>query len=254
MIEHRPYAALGGNDLDWLKARLHVAFAGLGHPRHAAIGPLEAWNDDEFAPGSGFGMHRHQDLEIITYVRRGAITHEDSLGNRSTVVAGDVQAMSAGSGIRHAEVNETSETTALYQIWLRPRSAGGAPSWSKRHFPRGERMGRLAVLASGYADDFAPGFTADGGALAINANARLLGATLRRGDTIEYALAPGRQAYVVSTSGRADVNGRHLEARDGAAVSEETLLTITALDDTEIVLAELEQGLPVAHHPIPYLR
>jgi redox-sensitive bicupin YhaK (pirin superfamily) len=91
-------------------------------------------------------MHRHQDLEIITYVRRGAITHEDSLGNRSTVVAGDVQAMSAGSGIRHAEVNETSETTALYQIWLRPRSAGGAPSWSKRHFPRGERMGRLAVL------------------------------------------------------------------------------------------------------------
>jgi redox-sensitive bicupin YhaK (pirin superfamily) len=112
MIEHRPYAALGGNDLDWLKARLHVAFAGLGHPRHAAIGPLEAWNDDEFAPGSGFGMHRHQDLEIITYVRRGAITHEDSLGNRSTVVAGDVQAMSAGSGIS-GNMSSTSARPAM---------------------------------------------------------------------------------------------------------------------------------------------
>lgn len=235
MIEHRPYAALGGNDLDWLTARLHVAIGGLGRPEHAPLGALRAWNDDEFAPGSGFPMHRHQDVEIVTYVRRGAVTHEDSLGNRSTVQAGDVQAMSAGSGIRHAEFNRTGETTALYQIWLRPRSTGGAPSWTTRRFPRSERTGRLTVLASGYADD-----VADGAALPINAAARLLGATLRRGDVIEHALPPGRQAYVVSTTGRADVNGVRLAARDGGAVRDETLLTVTALDDTEIVLAELE--------------
>jgi redox-sensitive bicupin YhaK (pirin superfamily) len=231
MIVHRPYAALGGNDLDWLKARLHVAIFGLGRPEHGPVGPLRAWNDDEFAAGSGFPMHRHQDVEILTYVRRGAITHEDSLGNRCTVQAGDVQAMSAASGIRHAEFNETAGTTALYQIWLRPRSTGGTPAWGTRRFPRGERTGKLTVLASGYAEDFA---------LPINADARLLGATLRRGDVVEHLLAPGRQAYVVSTTGRTKVNGVQLEARDGAAVSEETVLTITALDDTEIVLAELE--------------
>jgi redox-sensitive bicupin YhaK (pirin superfamily) len=236
MIEHRPYAALGGNDLDWLKARLHVDIGGLGRPEHGPVGPLRAWNDDEFAAGSGFPLHRHQDVEILTYVRRGAITHQDSLGNRGIVQAGDVQAMSAGSGIRHAEFNDTGETTALYQIWLRPRSTGGAPSWGTRRFPRGERSGKLAVLASGYGDDL----RLEDGALPINADARLLGATLRRGDVIEHLLAPGRQAYLVSTTGRADVNGVQFEARDGAAVSEETLLTITALDDTEIVLAELE--------------
>jgi len=240
MIEHRPYAALGGNDLDWLKARLHVAIGGMGHPQHRPLGPLRAWNDDEFAAGHGFPMHRHQDVEILTYVRRGAVTHEDSLGNRGTVRAGDVQAMSAGSGIRHAEFNDSAETTALYQIWLQPRSTGGAPSWGTRRFPRTERSGRLAVLASGYADDFRPDAPEDSGALPINADARLLGATLRRGDVIEHLLAPGRQAYLVSTTGRAELNGVRLEARDGAAVSDEERLTIAALDDTEIVLAELE--------------
>jgi redox-sensitive bicupin YhaK (pirin superfamily) len=243
MIEHRPYAALGGNDLDWLKARLHVAIGGLGRPEHGPIGPLRAWNDDEFTAGSGFPMHRHQDVEILTYVRRGAVTHEDSLGNRGTVRAGDVQAMSAGSGIRHAEFNATGDTTAVYQIWLRPRSTGGVPSWGTQRFPRGARSGRLALLAllaSGYADDFRAGTHGDGGALPINADARLLGATLVRGDVVEHVLAPGRQAYVVSTGGRAELNGALLDARDGAAVSGETVLIIAALDDTEIVLAELE--------------
>lgn len=240
MIEHRPYAALGGHDLDWLKARLHVAIGGLGRPEHGPVGPLRAWNDDEFAAGSGFPMHRHQDVEILTYVRRGAITHEDSLGNRGTVRAGDVQAMSAGSGIRHAEFNATGDTTAVYQIWLRPRSTGGAPSWGTQRFPRNARSGRLAVLASGYAGDFGPSEEGDAGPLPINADARLLGATLGRGDVVEHVLAPGRRAYVVSTGGRADLNGVPLDARDGAAVRGETVLTITALDDTEIVLAELE--------------
>lgn len=235
MIEHRPYAAIGGSDIDWLKARWHVAIGGLGRPQDRPVGPLRAWNDDELAPHSGFPMHRHQDVEILTYVRRGTITHEDSLGNRGTVTAGDVQAMSAGNGIRHAEFNDTAETTAMYQIWLQPRSTGGAPSWGTRRFPLAERHGQLAVLASGYADDVSDA----GGALPINADARLLGATLRRGDVLTHPLAPGRQAYVVSTLGRATLNGIELAARDGAAVRGEAVMTITALDDTEIVLVEV---------------
>lgn len=238
MIEHRPYAALGGHDLDWLKARLHVAFGGMGHASHGPVGPLVAWNDDEFAAHSGFGMHRHQNVEILTFVRTGAITHEDSLGNRSTVQAGDVQAMSAGSGIQHAEINHTAATTALYQIWLRPRHAGGPPRWATRRFPREQRSGKFVVLASGYAEDL-PGQAGESeGALAINADARLLGATLRRGEAIEYALAPGSKAYIVTTLGRAAINSALLAPRDGAALSDEEVLTITALDDTEIVLAE----------------
>lgn len=235
MIEHRPYAALGGNDLSWLKARLHVAIAGLGRPEHGAIGPLRAWNDDEFAPGSGFPMHHHRNVEILTYVRCGAITHEDSLGNRSTIKAGDVQVMSAGSGIRHAECNETGETTVLYQIWLRPRHADGAPSWRTRRFPRDERTAGLSVLASGYPGDCASG---GGAALHMDADARLMGATLCRGDVIEHTLRPGSQAYLVSTTGRAVVNDITLAARDGAAVRAEVVLKIAALDDTEILLAE----------------
>jgi redox-sensitive bicupin YhaK (pirin superfamily) len=231
MIEHRPYAALGGHDLDWLSARLHVAIGGLGRPEHGAIGALRAWNDDTFAPGSGFPLHRHQDVEILTYVRQGAVTHEDTLGNRDTVRAGDVQAMSAGSGIRHAEFNFEEQPTMLYQIWLEPRTPGGAPGWRTRRFPREDRDGQLSVLASGDATDVA--------ALPINADARLLGGVLRAGATIEHRLRPGWQAYLVSTTGRARINGVQLEARDGAAVRNESVLAIAAQDDTEIVLLEL---------------
>jgi redox-sensitive bicupin YhaK (pirin superfamily) len=230
MIERRAYAALGGNDLGWLKARLHVAIGGMGDPAHAGIKGLRAFNDDEFAPHAGFGMHPHRDVEIVTYVRAGAVTHEDSLGNRATLQAGDVQAMSAGSGIRHAEFNDGDTPLALYQIWLRPRTAGGAPSWRTRRFPRDAGAG-LTVLASGD--------PADTGALYVNADARLLGATLAGGATLEHRLAPGRHAYLVTTRGRASVNGIVLDARDGAAVADEALLAIRALDDTEIVLVEL---------------
>jgi redox-sensitive bicupin YhaK (pirin superfamily) len=231
MIDHRPYAALGGHDLGWLQARLHVAIDGMGRPEHGAIGPLRAWNDDTFAPQSGFGMHGHRDVEIVTYVRQGVVTHEDSLGNRSTIAAGDMQAMHAGSGIRHSERNDGAVPLLLYQIWLRPRTPGGAPSWSTRRFPRAQHAGALTVLASGDAQD------AD--ALPIDADARLLGALLRAGSTIEHRLPPGRSAYLVTTAGRVTVNGVTLAARDGAAVVAEAMLTIAALEDTEIVLAEL---------------
>ncbi|KGF81426.1 pirin [Massilia sp. JS1662] len=233
MIDHRPYAALGGHDLGWLQARLHVAIGGMGRPEHGAIGPLRAWNDDTFAPHTGFGMHGHRDVEIVTYVRQGAVTHEDSLGNRTTVAAGDVQAMRAGSGIRHSERNDGDVPLLLYQIWLRPRTTGGAPSWSTRRFPSAERAGALAVLASGDARDV--------DALPIDADARLLGATLRAGDVIEHRLPPGHGAYLVTTAGRVTINGVTLAARDGIGVVDEAVVTIAALEDTEIVLAELLQ-------------
>jgi redox-sensitive bicupin YhaK (pirin superfamily) len=234
MIGHRPYAALGGHDLGWLQARLHVAIGGMGRPEHGAIGPLQAWNDDAFAPHAGFGMHGHRDVEILTYVRQGAVTHEDSLGNRSTIQAGDVQAMRAGSGIRHSEHNHGDVPLLLYQIWLRPRTPGGAPSWNTRRFPRDDRAGALTVLASGDARD------AD--ALPIDADARLLGVTLRAGDVIEHRLPPGHGAYLVTTAGRVTVNGVTLDARDGAGIADEAVLMIAALEDTEIVLAELLQN------------
>jgi redox-sensitive bicupin YhaK (pirin superfamily) len=234
MIDHRPHAALGGHDLGWLQARLHVAIDGMGRPEHGAIGPLRAWNDDAFAPHAGFGMHGHRDVEIVTYVRQGAVTHEDSLGNRSTIAAGDVQAMHAGSGIRHSERNDGDVPLLLYQIWLRPRTTGGAPSWQTRRFPRADRTGVLTVLASGVAGDVH--------ALPIDADARLLGATLRAGDVIEHPLPPGHGAYLVTTAGRVTVNGVALDARDGAGVANEAAITIVALEDTEIVLAELLQN------------
>jgi redox-sensitive bicupin YhaK (pirin superfamily) len=233
MIDHRPYAALGGHDLGWLQARLHVSIDGMGRPEHGAIGPLRAWNDDSFAPHTGFGMHGHRDVEIVTYVRQGAVTHVDSLGNRSTIGAGDVQAMHAGSGIRHSERNDGDVPLLLYQIWLRPRTAGGAPSWQTRLFPRANRTGLLIVLASGD--------VRDEGALPIDADARLLGAFLRAGNVVEHRLPPGRGAYLVTTAGRVTVNGVTLAARDGAGVVDDAVITIVALEDTELVLAELLQ-------------
>lgn len=233
MIEHRPYQSLGGTDTSWLKARLHVAFSGMGNPAHTRVGALRVWNDDEFAPHSGFPMHGHEDIDILTYVRRGAITHEDSLGNKHTIEAGDVQAMRAGTGIRHSEFNFGDEPTWLFQIWLHPRTRGAEPSWQTRRFPRDERDGRVAVLASGDPND------AD--AMRIDADARLLAATLRKGQSLTIPLAQDRVAYLVSTNSGAVVNGLALQARDGAYVYNERELSITAHDDTEIVIIETHQ-------------
>ncbi len=233
MIEHRPYHDLGGSDAGWLKARLHFAIGGMGNPAHGPVGALYVWNDDEFAARSGFPMHGHRDVDILTYVRRGAISHEDSLGNRHTIEAGDVQAMRAGTGIRHAEFNAGDEPASLFQIWLQPRTRGAAPSWQTRRFPRDQRSGLLAVLASGDAGD--------GDAMPLDADARLLATTLRKGQSLTHPLAAGRAVYLVTTDGGAVLNGLVLQVRDGALVRDERELAITALDDTEIVIVETYQ-------------
>ncbi|MEO7431255.1 MAG: pirin family protein [Dokdonella sp.] len=230
MIEHRPFNTLGGADHGWLKAKHHFSFASYNEPSRMGWGALRVWNDDEIAAGSGFPPHPHADMEIITYVREGAITHEDSLGNKGRTEAGDVQVMSAGSGVRHAEYNAEADTTRIFQIWIVPDSRGGAPSWGARPFPKGDRSGRFVSLASGVAGDT--------DALPIRADARVLGATLKAGESTEYTLGAQRHAYLVLAQGTADVNGVHLDTRDGAAIRDESVIRITAVTDTEIVLVD----------------
>jgi len=230
MIERRPFERLGGADHGWLKAKHHFSFASYFDPQRMNWGGLRVWNDDEIAPGQGFPPHPHADMEIITYVRDGAITHQDSLGNTGRQEAGDVQVMSAGSGVRHSEFNRESETTRIFQIWIEPSSRGQAPAWGAKPFPKGERAGRFVVLASGHADD--------GDALPIRADARVLGATIPAGESIDYRLGSDRLAYLVPARGRVEVNGVEIDARDGAAIRDETTIRIKALDEAEVVLVD----------------
>ena len=170
-------------------------------------------------------------MEIITYVREGAITHRDNLGNQGRTVAGDVQVMSAGTGIRHSEFNLEPGVTRIFQIWLLPSRHGELPAWGTKPFPKHDRAGHFVTLASG--DD------SDEDALPIRADARVLGATLKAGESTEYQFAQGdRYGYLVLAAGRAEVNGVALDARDGAAVHAEKSLRITASEDTEIVLVD----------------
>jgi redox-sensitive bicupin YhaK (pirin superfamily) len=230
MIERRPFAELGGADHGWLRARHHFSFANYHDPRRMSWGALRVWNDDEIAPNSGFPPHPHRDMEIITYVRDGAITHKDSMGNTGRTGAGDVQVMSAGTGVQHAEYNLEPEQTRLFQIWIEPDARGGAPSWGAKPFPKGDRSGRFVTLASGR--------RVDEDALPIRADARVLGATLKAGETVTYDLDPSRHAYLVASTGKVDVNGVQLGPRDGAAATGERVLTIRASEDAELVLVD----------------
>jgi quercetin 2,3-dioxygenase len=232
MIERRASDTLGQADHGWLKARHHFSFGGYDNPDRVQWGDLRVWNDDEIAAGSGFPMHPHADMEIITYVREGAITHQDSLGNRGRTEAGDVQVMSAGDGIRHAEYNLEPVTTKIFQIWIMPKRRGGTPTWGAKPFPRADRAGRFVPLASGRADDAE--------ALPIRADARVLGATLKAGETASYELGAGRKAYIASAKGAVELNGVRIEARDGAAVQDERVLTVRALDDAELLLVDVD--------------
>ncbi|MTZ12592.1 hypothetical protein GNE00_02465 [Pseudomonas sp. JL972] len=231
MIEPRPHAGLGHAHHGWLNARHHFSFADYHEPARMHWGRLRVWNDDTIAPQSGFPAHPHRDMEIITYVRQGAITHEDSLGNRGRTVAGDVQVMSAGTGIVHSEYNLEDEETRIFQIWIFPERSGLAPSWGTRPFPRGERAGAFVTLASGMPDDSE--------ALPIRANARLVAATLAAGQSADYSIGNGRKVYLVPASGRIEVNGVQAATGDGVAVRDEAQLTVTALEDSEIVLVDV---------------
>ena len=229
MIDRRPFQELGGADHGWLDAKHHFSFAGYHDPARMGWGDLRVWNDDTIAAGTGFPPHPHNDMEIITYVREGAITHQDSLGNIGRTEAGDVQVMSAGSGVHHSEYNREPGTTRIFQIWIEPKSRGEAPSWGARPFPKGERSDRFVTLASGFAED---------DALPIRTDARVVAATLKAGETAEYPIGATRHGYLVPAAGTIEVNGTRLEARDGAAIADEAVVRVTAIEDAEIILVD----------------
>ena len=235
MIERRPFESLGGANHGWLNAKHHFSVANYYDPARMSWGNLRVWNDDEIAAGSGFPPHPHSDMEIITYVREGAITHEDSLGNKGRTEAGDVQVMSAGTGIRHAEYNAEATLTRIFQIWIEPTRRGEAPAWGAKPFPKGDRAGQFVVLASGFDGDVSE---EEGGALPIRTDARIVGATLKAGESASYPLGASRRGYLVPATGEVEVNGVRLNARDGAAISDEATITVTAVNDAEIVLVD----------------
>ena len=228
MIEVRPFSSLGAANHGWLDAHHHFSFAEYHDPERTNWGQLRVWNDDTIAPKSGFPAHPHRDMEIITYVRKGAITHQDNTGNKGRTVAGDVQVMSAGSGVTHAEYNLEGEETTLFQIWVETDRPGVAPAWGMMPFPKEAREGDFQLLASGDPDD---------GALTIHADARVLGATLNAGKSLSYDADPGRHLYLVP-SAKVRINGVEANARDGVAVTGEERITIEAEADAELVLVD----------------
>lgn len=230
MIERRPFQSLGGANHGWLDAKHHFSFADYHDPARVNWGSLRVWNDDTIAAGTGFPPHAHADMEIITYVREGAITHQDNMGNKGRTEAGDVQVMSAGTGIRHSEYNQEPGVTKIFQIWILPDSRGKAPSWGAKPFPKGERSGQFVALASGMAGD--------DDALPIRTNARVLGASLKAGETAEYKLGRDRRGYLVPATGEVEIDGVRFEARDGAAIRDLDMLRVTAVSDTELVLVD----------------
>ncbi len=230
MIEVRPFAGLGHADHGWLNAVHHFSFANYHDPARMGWGRLRVWNDDTIAPNSGFPPHPHRDMEIITFVRSGAISHRDSLGNSGRTGAGDVQVMSAGHGITHAEYNLESEETTLFQIWIETDRQGDEPRWGSREFPRGTRAGRWEIVASDQPER--------DGSLLIRCDAKVLAATASAGEVLRYTADPARHLYLVAPTGRIRVNGQEAQPRDGVAITGESEVVVEALDDAEVVMVD----------------
>jgi redox-sensitive bicupin YhaK (pirin superfamily) len=231
IIELRPFESLGAANHGWLDAHHHFSFAGYHDPARVNWGNLRVWNDDTIAAGTGFPAHPHSDMEIITYVRKGAITHRDNQGNEGRTEAGDVQVMSAGTGIEHSEYNLEDKDTQIFQIWIIPEKRGGEPSWGARPFPKNDRAGNFVPLASGTAND--------NDALPIRTDARVLGATIKAGESVTYDVADAsRHLYLVPAQGKVRVENVEAKARDGVAITGTETVTVTALEDSEVVLVD----------------
>ncbi len=229
-MDIRKFDTLGHADHGWLDARHHFSFSSYHDPERMGWGAIRVWNDDTIAPKSGFPPHPHKDMEIITYVRTGAITHKDSLGNTGRTGAGDVQVMSAGTGVTHSEFNLEDEPTTLFQIWIEARNKNAQPGWGAKAFPKGDRGGKLELLASGFGEE---------GALTIQTDARVLAATLKPGQSVEHGVGAGRHAYLVPATGRIEVDGTPVDARDGVALDAGNHI-IMAVEESEIVLVDAE--------------
>jgi redox-sensitive bicupin YhaK (pirin superfamily) len=231
MIWVRKAAERGHFNHGWLDTYHTFSFGDYYDPAYLGFRSLRVINDDRVQPGQGFGMHGHRDMEIVTYVLDGALEHRDSLGNGSVLRPGELQHMTAGTGVRHSEFNPSDrEAVHLYQIWLLPERKGLKPSYEQKAFSEEERRGRLRLVASPRGED---------GSLRIHQDAQLYLATLKAGETVSNTLKPGRHAWLQVLRGQVALNGHPLSPGDGAAVSEEKQLEIRGQDDAEVMLFDL---------------
>lgn len=231
MLQHYPYETLGQADHGWLKAKYHFSFSTYHNPERTGFGKLLVINDDLVDAGKGFAPHGHRDMEIITYVRQGAITHRDSNNNEGRTGAGDVQVMSAGTGIQHSEYNLEDETTNLFQIWIKPDQQGVAPRWEAQEFPKTPVKDALVPLASGRDEDLLKG------ALFIHQDAAIHGGRLTKGASLTHSIK--HQAYILASDGELEVNDTRMKKGDGAEITDTKALNITALTDAEILVIDV---------------
>ena len=231
MVKIRKAKERGHADHGWLDTYHTFSFADYWDPRHMGWGPLRVINEDRVAGGTGFPTHAHRDMEIITYVLEGALEHRDSLGTGSVIRPGEVQRMSAGTGVRHSEYNASkTEPVHLLQIWIEPARAGIAPGYEQKTFPESERRGKLRIIAAAEGRD---------GAVTIHQDAAVYATTLGRGERVEHALAPGRLGWLQVARGAVLVNGERLDQGDGAALENERRVTLEALEPAEALLFDL---------------
>ena len=231
MLKIFKYNDLGHADHGWLDARHHFSFARYANRERMGFGALRVINDDRIAPHHGFGAHPHDNMEIITYVRQGAIMHADNLGNQGVTSAGEVQVMSAGSGVTHSEKNDSNEQTRLYQIWIYPDRQNVTPRWEQASFPAATVDTALRLLVSGRAED------AHSGALLINQDAAIYGGRLKAGTALTHLIK--HQAYILASDGAFKVNGEQMNNGDGAEVTNEKNIEISALTDAEILVIDV---------------
>lgn len=232
MITVRPANERGAANFGWLDSRHTFSFGNYYDPSHMGFATLRVINEDKVAPSQGFGTHGHRDMEIISYVLDGALEHKDSIGNGSVIRPGDVQRMSAGSGILHSEYN-SSDTNPVHflQIWILPEQRGIEPSYEQTHFSAEEKQGKLRLVGSRNGRD---------GSVTIHQDVDLYATSLQAGVTVNHSLAKGRAAWVQVARGAAELNGHALAAGDGAAVTEAEALTLTATsDDAEVLLFDM---------------
>jgi quercetin 2,3-dioxygenase len=231
MITVRPSSERGRAQIGWLDSRHTFSFSDYHDPKHMGFRALRVINEDRVAPGQGFGTHPHRDMEIISYVLEGALEHKDSLGTGALIRPGEVQRMTAGTGVRHSEHNPSkTEPVHFLQIWILPEKTGLPPSYEQKSFPYTERTNRLRLLASRDGRD---------GAITLHQDVELHASVLEPGAAVHHPLTPGRHAWVQVMRGTVELGGRPLAAGDGAAVSDEAALAITALEASEVLVFDL---------------
>lgn len=227
MIKVYPYQSLGAADYGWLNTHYHFSFADYYNPNRMGFGKLRVINDDVIQPGAGFPTHSHRDMEIITYVTQGAISHKDSQGNEGRTEAGDVQIMTAGTGILHSEYNRESIETKLFQIWIKPKTKNLEPGWKTHRFPKNKTLEQLSLLVSG--DGRAP--------LTINQDARIYAGNLTKAASINHQIKGS--AYLVVIEGRLTVDGVQLNQGDGAEITGTSDITLQPITDSKVLLIEI---------------